>query len=61
MSTIMLRNNLYKITDVSSTTCNEKIILDITSYDLVVKGDRSQFLSEKMLTCIYNKSLNPEY
>lgn len=45
MSTIMFKNNLYKVTDVSSTTCNNNFILDVTSYDLVVKGDRNQFLS----------------
>jgi hypothetical protein len=46
---------------VSSTTCKGFIIVDITSYDLVIKGNREQFLSGKLLNSIYNKTLNPVY
>jgi hypothetical protein len=37
------------------------VIVDITSYDLVIKGNREQFLSEKIIGSFYNKSLNPHY
>jgi hypothetical protein len=40
MDTIVCKNNFYKITDVSSTTCNYILMLDVTSYDLVIKGNR---------------------
>jgi hypothetical protein len=34
---------------------------DVTSYDLAVKGNRDQFLSEKLLTSYYNKTVSPHY
>ena len=33
----------------------------MTSYDLASKGNREQFLSEKLLEHISHKSLNPSY
>lgn len=45
METILCKNSLFKITDMSSTTCTFIQYLDVTSYDLAKKGNRSQFLS----------------
>jgi hypothetical protein len=59
LDTIVCKNNIYKLTDVSSTTCIYHHIVDLTSYDLVIKGNRQQFLSERLLANLYNKSLNP--
>jgi hypothetical protein len=61
MDTIICKNNFYKITDVSSTTCTVLDNADVTSYNLVIKGNREQFLSAKLLNSIYNKTLDPVY
>ena len=37
------------------------LIIDLRSYDLVIKGSRDQFLSEKILDAIYNMCLSPCY
>ena len=61
LDTIVCRNNFYKLTDVSSTTCKTLSNLDITSYDLAKKGNREQFLSEKLLESLAHESLDPIY
>jgi|LakMenEpi03Aug12_release.lakeMendotaPanAssembly.Ray.scaffolds.fasta_scaffold1229101_1 hypothetical protein len=37
------------------------INIDVTSYDLVKRGSREQFLSEKLLTNLSYKTLTPFY
>lgn len=61
METILCKNSLFKITDMSSTTCTFIQYLDVTSYDLAKKGNRSQFLSEKLINNLYSKALSPTY
>jgi len=41
----LVKNNIYKITDVSSTTCICFYIVDLTSYDLAKRGSKDQYLS----------------
>lgn len=40
LDTILCKNNFYKLTDVSSTTCKIPIIVDLTSFDMTIKGDK---------------------
>ncbi len=37
------------------------IFVDVTSYDLAIRGDRTQFLSERLLACMASKALCPDY
>jgi hypothetical protein len=50
---------VFKITDISSTTCTIDIIADLTAYELVLQGNREQFLSEKLINNLNYKVIKP--
>ena len=59
---MLCQGNFYKITDVSSTTCIYFLSnLVVKSYDLVRRGCRNQLLSQKLLTNLEYRSLEPFY
>ena len=59
LQTILFKNNIFKITDVSSTTSIHHSIIDLTSYELVLQGNRQQFLSQKLLNNLSLSMMKP--